>query len=520
MPRFRVVWAAPPLAAAAIAILVATHQPLLPILERPKLTASTACTVSGATGGGTPSSTMQVGAPVANGGNSSTEIQNALNGATPGTEVELQAGTYTIDSPIIIPSGVIFSGAGESMSTLLAGAQMDSVVETGGHSNLTVQDMTLNQNGTNVQSSRSLDHYLVDLGGGSNVLVQQVHSMDPSTYSIGPHAGISHFCLLDDDIEVDPMTGKYSYVNLDGIHVTNGSFGDIVNNYIDGQANGAAGGDDAIALQVESGAGADTGNTHDINVTGNVVRGGATAEDLDFAMGGPSLSEYNIAVSGNEFWGGPEGIRTGNFQSPNTSQLYAVSITNNIIHNNGPDHGLNKGLPGGAVDLGNSGSSGINISGITVMGNYTCGNAENPPIVVHGSDNTVSDNAGYTGCRDAPSTTTPPPPPYPPGSGAGTTTMTQVPGLVIAGGGQPSRLAGPVGPGQGRPFAGGRGACRARPRQSGASACSVPPAGELAAAGMPSAAACRSWCAPADGSPARRQARLTRWLNVSADRPV
>jgi hypothetical protein len=415
MPRHHVVWVAVLLAVAATAILVATHQLLDPVPPSPALTARTACKVSDATGGGISSSTMQVAAPVANAENSSPEIQHALNDAPSGTEVELQAGTYTIDSPIIIPSGVIFSGVGESTSTLVAGAQMDSVVKTGGHNNLTVQDMTLNQNGTNVQSSRSLSQYLLDLGGGSNVLVQQVHTMDPSTYSIGPHEGISHFCLLDNDVEIDPMTGKYSYKNLDGIHVTNGSFGDIVDNYIDGQANGAMGGDDAIALQVESGDGADTGNTHDINVSGNVVRGGATADDFDFAMGGPRLSEYNITVSDNEFWGGPEGVRTGNFQSPNTSRLYSVSITNNIMHNNGPDYGSNKGLPGGAIDLGDSGSSGINISEITVTGNYTCGNTENPPIVVDGPDNTVRENTGYTGCTDAPSTMRPPP--YPPGWG-------------------------------------------------------------------------------------------------------
>ena len=53
MLRLRVLWAAVGLAAAGIAIPVAAHQ------------SSHHCAVSGATGGGTPSLTVRVGAPVA-----------------------------------------------------------------------------------------------------------------------------------------------------------------------------------------------------------------------------------------------------------------------------------------------------------------------------------------------------------------------------------------------------------------------------------------------------------------------
>jgi hypothetical protein len=378
-------------------------------------TSPTVCTVSGATGAGTPSYTVNVGVPVSGGGDSSPEINSAISTASAagGGNVVLQAGTYYISNPITVETGVNLTGASEATTIIQATTSLGSgsVVQTSTNNNITIQNMTLNQDGSN-QTTRSLSNYLLDLQGGTNYIVENVATRNPSTYSIGIHYGTSIFCVFNNNVQDTNVSGNFA--NLDGIHVTHATYGDIVNNFVDQMAGGSTGGDDGIAIQVEScGTGCtDNGNASNINVTGNVVRGGATAGDFDFAIsGGYTIS--NVTVTGNEFWGGPDGIRDANFGGGGT--LSNVTLTNNFSHNNAatPQQG---GLPKRGYTL--PYNTGITQTNIVVNGWYWCADAGGAPVPSSGTSNgvTASGVVNYTTCTDAPSTTTPPPV-YPPSGG-------------------------------------------------------------------------------------------------------
>lgn len=380
-------------------------------------TPPTQCTVSGATGAGTPSYTVNVGAPVTGGGDSSTEINSAISTASAagGGNVVLQAGTYNISNPITVKTGVNLTGASEATTIIQATTSLGSgsVVQTSTNSNITIQNMTLNQDGSN-QTTRSLSNYLLDLQGGTNYIVENVATRNPSTYSIGIHYGTSTFCVFNNNVQDTNMSGNFA--NLDGIHVTHASYGDIVNNFVDQMAGGSTGGDDGIAIQVEScGTGCtDNGDSSNINVTGNIVRGGATAGDFDFAIsGGYTIS--NVTVAGNEFWGGPDGIRDANFGGGGT--LSNVTLTDNFSHNNAATP-QQSGLPQRGYTL--PYNTGITQSNIVVNGWYWCADTGGAPVPSSGTSNgvTASGVVQYTSCTNAPSTTTPPPV-YPPSNGGG-----------------------------------------------------------------------------------------------------
>jgi hypothetical protein len=207
-----------------------------------------------------------------------------------------------------------------------------------------------------------------------------------------------------------------NFANLDGIHVTHASYGDIVNNFVDQMAGGSTGGDDGIAIQVEScGTGCnDNGDVSNINITGNIVRGGATAGDFDFAMSGGYVIS-NVTVTGNEFWGGPDGLRDANFGGGGT--LSNVTLTNNFSHNHAATP-QQSGLPQRGYTL--PYNAGITQSNIVVDGWYWCSDAGGAPVPRSGTSNgvTASGVVQYTTCTDTPSTTTPPPAYSPGGSGS------------------------------------------------------------------------------------------------------
>jgi hypothetical protein len=378
-------------------------------------TSPTACTVSGATGAGIPSYTVNVGAPVSGGGDSSSEINSAISTASAagGGNVVLQAGTYYISNSITVKTGVNLTGASEATTIIQATTSLGSgsVVQTSTNNNITIQNMTLNQDGSN-QTTRSLSNYLLDLQGGTNYIVENVATRNPSTYSIGIHYGTSIFCVFNNNVQDTNVSGNFA--NLDGIHVTHATYGDIVNNFVDQMAGGSTGGDDGIAIQVEScGTGCnDNGNASNINVTGNVVRGGATAGDFDFAISGGYVIS-NVTVKGNEFWGGPDGIRDANFGGGGT--LSNVTFTDNFSHNNAATP-QQSGLPQRGYTL--PYNAGITQSNIVVNGWYWCADAGGAPVPSPGTSNgvTASGVVQYTTCTDAPSTTTPPPV-YPPSGG-------------------------------------------------------------------------------------------------------
>ena len=125
------------------------------------------------------------------------------------------------------------------------------------------------------------------------------------------------FCVRGNTIIVNGAESKYSdnaYANLDGIHIDGGTDGDILGNYVDERENGATDGDDALVAQSY------TANQSNVEFIGNVARGGNNGDCMQFALGPDSIA--NDAVSGNELWGCPFGVRTGGYASSSFDYQY------------------------------------------------------------------------------------------------------------------------------------------------------------------------------------------------------
>src|SRR5208282_1430530 len=186
----------------------------------PPSTTLATCSTSKATGAGSPTYSLSAGAPAS--GDSSTEINNAIKTASShsgGGIVTLNAGTYTIDSTIDLASNVELAGAGEGSTTIMAGstANVDPMITTNGTDNVTIQNLTVNQDGESNASKQSLSYYMVEDRSGSNVIFQNIATREPTTYSITA-VNASDFCFRNNDVLQDPgENGKYN--QLDGIHI-------------------------------------------------------------------------------------------------------------------------------------------------------------------------------------------------------------------------------------------------------------------------------------------------------------
>jgi hypothetical protein len=348
------------------------------------------CTTSGATGAGTQTRTINVGPPVANQGDSWAIIQNAINNAASsgGGKVVLEAGTYWITRTINVGSNVHLAGAGQDVTILKACPQCNvgSMVSTNRNSNITVENMTIDQNAANGRSTQQLSKYLIEARRGSNIIFQRISTRLASTYSMVA-INTTRFCFRNNDIRQDGALNGRGYNQHDGIHVmavdnVTTSNGDVRNNFVDNAFGGSTVGDDALVARGWQG-----GTVRNVSYTGNVSRAGIHGGAM--AVWTNSGTVENITVSNNEFWGN---VGVGLVTHPSTSGAFRNSIiTQNILHNQ-------RRQPV------------INGSGLTVTGNYQCAT---PPITVRGTGNTANNNPVYTGCTDAPSTTTPPPL-YPP----------------------------------------------------------------------------------------------------------
>jgi hypothetical protein len=332
-------------------------------------------------------------------------IQSAIDNASSagGGIVRLGAGTYQLDSRLTMASGVELAGAGESATTLQMEAANTGVITTGGASNTTIADLTVDQNGQNLNSTSgggNPGYYEVMIDGGANNIVQQVQLINPANYMLDEDNNASGFCMRGNTIIVNGAESKYSnntYANLDGIHIDGGTNGDILNNYIDERENGATDGDDALVAQSY------TANQSYVEFIDNVARGGNNGDCMQFALGPDSIS--GDTVSGNELWGCPFGIRTGGYAT--SGSITNTSITNNNIHNLVAGSGSNGSFPGGgnAIELGGFLSSGQSSSSNSVTNNFVC-NAGN---VISESGASLSGTTSYSGCTDAAATSGPPP---------------------------------------------------------------------------------------------------------------
>lgn len=331
-------------------------------------TADAACTKSGATGS-TATRAYTVTTTVNDAGDDTSAIQNRINaaGAAGGGVVKLVAGTYIINGKLRMANNVKLEGAGPA-TILKAGPDFLSakgpyggypIVTTNYATNTTITNLTADHSGNTLPASNSLDgrlsEYVVDIRGGSNNLVDGVHVKNPFTYSIAA-AGTTKFCVKNSSTVV-VTSGKYD--QLDGIHVLDSSFGDVISNAID-QRVGTDGDDGLVAHTID-------GTTHDINYIGNTVRGGHRGSSMQLAVGNHSI--YNLKVADNEFYGAPYGIRTGYYDN-RTGAVTGVILSGNYIHDLEFGHVLPEGSYD-AIHIGDFGAQGP-ITNVVATDNRAC----------------------------------------------------------------------------------------------------------------------------------------------------
>ena len=331
-----------------------------------------------ATGSAATSQTDVTGA-VANGSaDDSAAIQNAINAASQrgGGIVTLPAGTFLIDSHLVLRNNVGLKGAGAA-TVIKAGPGFLStpgpgggypLISTAGASNTTISSLTADQSGDilDANTATRLSSYAVEGRDSSNVVVSGVYVRNPFTYSIAM-VGSVNFCIDHSDVQAG-TSSKYS--QLDGIHILDSSSGQVINNVI--QA-----GDDGLAAHTMG------APVHDVLFANNEVRGGSGTSGLQLAAG--AFAIYDIKVEDNDFYGTLLGIHTG-YYGPDTGSVHNVVISGNYIHD------LTLGQQSPAISIVDPGRPG-SVGNITVTGNRTC-NA-GPITVQPRPGNTVT---GSTSC--------------------------------------------------------------------------------------------------------------------------
>jgi len=345
-----------------------------------------ACTKSGATGSNA-TTIYTVTTTVNDAGDDTDAIQNRIDtaGGAGGGVVKLAAGTYIIDGKLQMANNVKLEGTGPA-TILKAGPNFLAtkgpaggypVVTTNNAANTTITNLTVDHSGNTLAASANMDgrlnEYVVDIRGGSNNLVDGVHVRNPFTYCIAAVA-TTKFCVKNSTTSV-ASSGKYD--QLDGIHVLDSSFGDVVNNIVD-QRVGTDGDDGLVAHTIN-------GTTHDINYIGNTVRGGHRGNSMQLAVGNYSI--YNLKILDNEFHGAPYGIRTGYYDN-GTGEVNGVTLSGNYIH----DLEAGYAFPDGSYDaihIGDFGAHGP-ITNVVATNNRAC--AAGNIYVAPGTGNTNQNN--------------------------------------------------------------------------------------------------------------------------------
>jgi polygalacturonase len=342
------------------------------------------CSASGAT-------STRVFAPsgaVANTTTDSTDaIQRAINAAASagGGVVALPAGTFLIDGHLILKNNVKLTGVGPQ-TVLKAGPKfLDSkgpeggypVVTTSGASNVTIANLTADQNGTvlngNADPRGRLVAFLIDVRNSHNAVVDGVYTRNPFTYSIAV-VGSSEFCVTHCNTRV-ATSGRYN--SLDGIHILDSHTGQVIDNYVD-QRVGTDGDDGLTAHTLGA-------PVYDVLYANNRVRGGNNGDGMMLAVSNYPI--YDVTIRDNYFWGSPFGIRTGYFDSGANGAVHNITITGNSIYNLIPGNAFPYG--GNAIDIGGFGAR-APVTDIMVTKNLTC--HAGIITVVRGAGNTVGRN--------------------------------------------------------------------------------------------------------------------------------
>ena len=313
-------------------------------------------------------------------------IQSAIDtaGSAGGGTVKLPAGTFSIDGHLVMKDNVTLTGVGPS-TIIKAGPKFIanseetgySIVATEGAKNVTIENFTADQQGNRLDGN-SIDRffgYIIHVHNSTNVIVNGVYTRNPFTYAIVAEDS-EKFCFKHNNTQVN-TSGKYD--QLDGIHVLNSSYGDVLSNYVD-QGYGADGDDGLVAHTI-------LGTVHDVTYAGNKVRGGKGGSAMQLALTDPTDTIYNIKIQNNEFWGSPRGIRTGYYGGKDGS-IHDITIGGSTKNgNNIHDNTFDDYKVGDAVNVyGN----GIDPYNITVSYNKTC--KAGSISIGNGEKNTVAHN--------------------------------------------------------------------------------------------------------------------------------
>jgi polygalacturonase len=342
--------------------------------------ASFACSATGSAATGAVAVT---GLQAGNSGNDDPAIQRAINaaGGRGGGVVALPAGTFTLDGPLVLRDNVELIGAGPA-TVLKAGPRFLAtqgpgggypLITTDGAANTTVADVTADQSGNTLDGNTlgRLAGYVVEGWNSRNVMITGVHVRNPFTYSIAM-VNSTDFCIRDSSVDV---TDAGQYNQLDGIHILDSSFGQVIYNRV-------RSGDDGLVAHTIS------GPVHDVLYAGNTVRGGAAADGMQLAVGNYPI--YNITIEDNNFSGSLFGIRTG-YYDKRTGSVGNVVISGNYIH------GLTQGSSYPAIQIGGFGGRG-QITGVTITGNRVC--AAGSVGVQPGPGNSAVQTAGCPQARN------------------------------------------------------------------------------------------------------------------------
>jgi hypothetical protein len=250
-----------------------------------------------------------------------------------GGVVELPAGTWTIDSGVGVDSNVTLEGQGEGVTTLKAGATfLRSKGPFGGYpmvyapdaTDVTVEGLTLDQQGQQLNAASAngrLNEMVLEDAYSSNVLFYDVETEDPFSYSVG-ELSASRFCFSGDTTQVN-TSGRYD--QLDGFHLTNGSDGDLTDDYAD-QCNGTDG-DDAIALQAWG------GSVAHIDISDDVACSGSDTT-LKLAETETGDSIHDVWADDNTFADSAGGVYAAYY--PDGGSIYDVNIVDNVFDDIGP----------------------------------------------------------------------------------------------------------------------------------------------------------------------------------------
>jgi polygalacturonase len=314
----------------------------------------------------------------------SAAIQNAIKtaGAKGGGIVSLPAGTYMINSHLVMKNNVELTGAGPS-TVIKAGPNFLSttgtgggypIISTAGASNTTIANLTADQSGNtlNANVANRLWSYVVEGRTSTNVLVNGVTVINPFTYSIAMVAS-SNFCVENSTVNATATLTKYD--QLDGIHIMDSNNGRVINNVIQS-------GDDGLAAHTMG------APVYNVLFANNLVDGGAVASGLQFAIGNPS-SIYGITVVNNDFYGAGIGIHTGYYGSNPTGSVYSIQISNNYVYN------LLYGVGSLAIQMGLAGQRGA-IKSITVSNTLLCN--VGAIQIQSGTGNSVTGTTTTTSC--------------------------------------------------------------------------------------------------------------------------